>query len=124
MSISCYCDDDADTFWYMPEDFSVMPNRSRRRRCQSCKKLIDAGAVVLELPHFRQPRCDFEEEFYGDEVPLAPMYMCERCGEILMNLHAAGLCVCLDGNLENDLREYWEMTGFDPAKYQKAVEVA
>lgn len=119
MGISCDCDYDYDDFWEMPEDFSLMPKRSRRRRCTSCKKLIDAGTIVSALRHFRRPRCDFEEEFYGDEVPLAPLYLCERCGEILMNLHATGLCVTLDGNLEDDLRTYWEMTGFDPNKYQE-----
>ena len=73
---------------------------------------------MLELYSFRLPRCDFEENFYGDEVPLAPKFLCERCGEILMNLNDAGLCVTLDHSLEDDLREYWEITGFDPQKYQ------
>lgn len=118
MGISCDCDD-ADSFFEIPEDFSLMPPRSRRCRCASCKKLIDSGAVVLELRSYRSPRCDFEENFYGNEVPLAPKYLCERCGEILLNLHAAGLCVTLDGNLEGDLRAYWDMTDFDPTKYQE-----
>lgn len=118
MAISCYCGDDFDFYFSIPDDFSLMPKFARRRRCASCKKLIDAEAVVLKLDSSRQPRCDFEENFYGDEVPLAPKFLCERCGEILMNLHAAGLCVTLDDNLENDLRKYWDMTGFDPQKYQ------
>lgn len=124
MGISCDCDGDYD-WWFEPaDDFSAMPRRTRRCRCASCKKLLDAGAVTLALKCTRQPRDYIEEEIYGGEVPLATKYLCERCGEILLNLLAAGLCVSIGGNLENDLREYWKKTGFDPAKYQKAVEVS
>lgn len=115
----CGCDYDGDTFRDTADDFSRMPKRSRRCRCASCKKMLNEGDTVLALRCFRQPRCDIEERLYVDEVPLATKYLCERCGEILMNLESAGNCVLLDGNLEGDLRQYWDMTDFDPAKYQE-----
>lgn len=115
MSISCGCDfnDCGDWQWCEAEDFSSMPKRKRRARCYSCKKLLNEGDTVLEL--FRNT-CDV----MGEERPLASWFVCEECGEILLNLLAAGMCVYLDNDVHADLKAYQVMMGFIPEKYKEA----
>ena len=116
MSLSCSCDSsDADWMWQEAKDFSIMAKRKRRKRCYSCKKLLNEGDTVLEL--FR-----VSWDMYGEERELASIFMCEECGEILLNLTEAGLCVYLDGDLHRDLEAYHEITGFDAEKYKEVVE--
>ena len=110
MSISCSCDLEGDWLWEESKDFSLMPKMKRRKRCCSCKKFLNEGDTVLELYRYV---CDD----YGSDRPLASFFTCEECGEILLNLIAAGLCVYLDGDLHDDLKAYQEMTGFDHEKY-------
>lgn len=116
MSISCSCDTyDADWMWQDAKDFSIMPKRKRRKRCYSCKKFLNEGDTVLEIFRIGWGK-------YGEERECASIFMCEDCGEILLNLSAAGLCVYLDGDLHKDLEAYHEMTGFDAEKYKEAGE--
>ncbi len=63
---------------------------------------------------------DYEERRFGDRVYLRDLHLCESCGEIWLNLRAIGLCVTF-GDMREALHEYWDMTGFDPAKYQEAT---
>lgn len=110
MSISCSCDLEGDRLWEESKDFSLMPKLKRRKRCYSCKKFLNEGDIVLELLRYTW-------NDWGEERPLASIFMCEECGEILLNLTAAGLCVYLNGDLHDDLKAYQEMTGFDHEKY-------
>jgi len=119
MSLSCSCDfdpSDYDSYYYFPNDFSTFKH-SRRKRCVSCKKLIDIGATVIEFEKYRHPHDDIEERCKGDEIYMSSFYMCEGCGEIFLNLNATGLCmdVCND-SMQECLKEYHEMTGFTPIK--------
>ena len=105
MSLDCYCgQEEWDRYWEPDDDFSVFampPSRRNGYRCVSCKKHIADHNAVLKINVFR------EEEHY-----LKPRYLCERCGEIYLNLTAAGQCVIIDRNLKLDLQEYWELSGF------------
>jgi len=110
----CTCGDyfDCDTwYYYHPEDFSKLTT-SKRKRCCSCKVLINKQAGCLEFPRQRQPRHDIEEEIYGDEVPLASYFMCEACGEIYLNLSDLGYCLDITQDMREYLKEYQELTGF------------
>lgn len=114
--LTCNCgydDDGYDWYYTPPDDFTVL-DTSRRKRCLSCKKLIDKGAVCLKFERYRHPLTDVEEARYVDEVPLAPGYMCERCGELFFNLDALGFCGLFDEPMEDNLKEYWKLTGFKP----------
>lgn len=115
--LSCECSGDgADWYWrYDNEDVSPL-NTKRARKCASCGALIPVGSDCLTLERWRDPRGEYEEQRFCDEVPLAPYFFCPDCAEILFNLTATGLCVVL-GDMREALREYWRMTGFDPAKY-------
>lgn len=117
--LSCSCDTD-DYGWYFesPNDFTQLETK-RRKRCCSCKELIDIGSLCVELARHRSPRNDIEEKIWGDMVSLASYYMCESCGEILFNLGELGYCLYLDtseNSMQTALKEYWEITGFKPSK--------
>lgn len=117
MSLSCSCHTEGD-WWYLIDtdpDFKPL-STSKRKRCQSCKELINVGADCLRFPCYRSPQTDVEERIYIDEVPLAPKYLCEPCGEIYLNLMALGYCYYMGDDLREQLKEYWELTGFVPAK--------
>lgn len=112
LSCSCY-----DEYEYYVEEFKdgFQPlDTKRRKRCYSCKKVLEIGEVVLPFRSYRRARSYYEECRFDDEVPLANKYLCEHCGEIWLNLNATGLCVIF-GDMNDALKEYWEMTGFKPA---------
>ena len=114
--LSCYCDnEDVAWFYTPPKDFTIFDFK-RRKRCCSCKALIDIGSLCLEFPRWRYPVSDIEERIYGDcgEIGLASWFMCEWCGEMFLNLDALGYCHYLGGNIREDLEEYWDLTGFVP----------
>lgn len=53
--LSCSCNfdsDDYDYFYYNPTDFSTL-EAYRRKRCTSCGKLIDIGAIVVAFNWYR-----------------------------------------------------------------------
>ena len=101
-----------------PDNFSVFGGKGQRRRrcrCSSCKGFIEIGAPCVEFDMFRAPNSDFEEHIRGDKVFLAPRRMCESCGEIYLNLAAAGYCPAIDSDMRLALSEYQAMTGFKEA---------
>lgn len=122
MSLSCSCvdyDGEPGTWaYYHPEDFTILETK-RRKRCSSCKELIGIGSECLEFRRIRAPYTEIEENISGTEIPIASLFMCEKCGEIWLNLTAAGYCLTPEDNMERDLKEYWETTGFQPEKYQQ-----
>lgn len=127
MYLSCDCEYDdwepGDIRWYVPEDFIAMPDMKRRKRCVSCKAIIEPYADVLQFKRDKIPETEVERKIHGDwgEIPLAPWYLCGRCGEMFLNLAAIGY-ECVDPrNTMDALKEYWEMTGFNPAKYREEI---
>jgi len=115
LSCSCY-DDDFDWWYISPDDFTIF-NSSRRKRCCSCRELIDIGLPCLEFDRWRYSVSEVEENIYGNggEIRLASWYMCEQCGEMYLNLTALGYCHWLGGSMRDDIKEYWELTGFVPS---------
>jgi len=52
-------------------------------------------------------RCNYiEEAIYGDEVPLAVWYMCERCGDLYESITELGFCCDIGADLKKQIREY------------------
>jgi len=111
--LSCGCFDDGEWYYIPPEDFTVL-NTTRRKRCCSCGKLIDWETPCLQFTRIRDPCNDIEERIWGDEVQMADWYMCEWCGEMFLNLEALGYCHQLGGRIDDDLHDYWDLTGFEP----------
>ena len=116
MTLSCTCFEwDGEGFaWYAPNDFTRL-HVARRKRCCSCNKLIDLDSEVLKFNRIRYPISDVEEKIYGEdgEIPMAPWYMCEGCGEIFLNLDELGYCIDIElDSMPELLKDYHEMTGF------------
>ncbi len=111
MSLSCECDTDwypepGDTFWYWPEDYSILKGK-RRCRCVSCKQLIDLGSLVGVFPRVKVPSGDIEERIYGEdgEIPRAPFIMCECCTDIYFSITELGYCIS-GWDMKKALEEY------------------
>jgi hypothetical protein len=116
--LSCSCEFDGDGRWYLfPNDFTAL-NTKRRRRCCSCKEFIAIGSTCVELERYRSPVSDIEERICGDEIHLASRWLCEKCGEIFFNLDAPGYCYLLGDSLQDNLRDYWDITGFKKNELQ------
>jgi len=118
MPLSCSCGewDGEGVGWNFPDDFvQFMGTKThKRKRCCSCKAMIQLGSPCLEFERFRPPLSDIEEKIYGEEsVPLASWFMCEPCGEIFLNLDALKYCVDLNESMPELLSEYHELTGWN-----------
>jgi len=114
--LSCSCPDYNEGEYYTFNlDFSTLKT-NRRKRCCSCKELINIGTVCVNFRRFRDPCTDLEERIHGDEVELATWYMCEKCGEIFFNLEDLKYCLDIGQNMNDYLQEYWELTEFEPPK--------
>jgi len=113
--LSCSCGEwEGEGIAYEPpNDFTVLET-SKRKRCTSCKKLIDIGSSVLPFGRFRAPQTDIEVDIYGDdgEIRLCNHYLCETCGEIYLNLETIGYCVDPENDMTEYLSEYHEISGF------------
>jgi len=110
MGLSCSCwegGEPGDVLWYEPDDYTTLTTKTRRR-CASCKQPIDVGGVVLQFSRFKIPDHDVEIAIYGDdgEIPRAPAYLCEGCGDMWNNFDALGYCVAPYDDMGELLAEY------------------
>ena len=94
----------------------VPVNLKKPKRCISCSELINLGSVSLEFERERQPYSEVEEKINGEGelIPMGSWYMCEKCGEIYLNLEALGYCLNPKDCMKSALKEYWELTEFIP----------
>ena len=122
MGLSCSCSEwegEPGTWGFdEPDDFTKLQSK-RRKRCSSCKQFIDIGSDCLEFRRVRAPETEEEGFKYDTEVPIRPLYMCSVCGEIYLNLTAAGYCLSIDDEMSECLAEYHEATGFVPEKEEE-----
>lgn len=115
MPLSCTCpegEDDADSWYWPPEDYSEMPHRKRRARCQSCKAFINSGTMVAYFRRTRCPKTDIEERIFGWDsaaVSLAPIFLCEECADLFFSLTELGFCVSPYENQKELVNEYAAM---------------
>ena len=98
MSVSCDCGSfDYEWFYDAPKDFSVLAT-TRRKRCFSCRELINIGDEVGKFGNWRPPRSEVEERIYGEdgEINMADTYMCETCIGLFWAMTDLGFCVNLE----------------------------
>jgi len=105
MSLSCGCDGDYDWYFIPPVDFEKL-HTSRRKRCYSCGSLIDIGSDCGKFGSYRPPNSDIEERIHGDEVYIAPKYMCEECTGLYFTFEDLGFCITLGGNMHDLVQDY------------------
>lgn len=108
MPLACWCDaEDADWFFERAWLDKPMPAMKRRKRCCSCKNLIDEGDTCTKYTRWRYPNCDIEEWIYGDAVGLAAYYQCEECSDLMENLAELGFdCIGPDEDMRELIEEY------------------
>lgn len=113
--LSCSCDYELDSpgawAYYPPKDFTKLDTK-RRKRCCSCGQLIDVGGECLNFQRERAAYTDIEVRISGEIVGMAPLYMCEACGEIFLNLDALHYCLDITKPMAGYLDEYHRLTGF------------
>lgn len=111
MSLSCGCGEldlePGGIRHYYPEDFEELKT-STRKRCTSCKTLIEIGAVTVPFDWFKVPEHEVEINIYGEDgqIQRARTYLCETCGEIYLNLITLGYCLNNDDDMREMLKEY------------------
>lgn len=115
MSLSCSCDYDGYYDWYCiaPDDYEILSTK-RRRRCSSCKTLIDIGAICTNWPRSREARDDVEIAIYGEgdieSIWLADYWMCETCSDLYFSLDELGFkCISPSENMRALVKEYAEV---------------
>lgn len=109
MPLSCSIFDynvDSDSwYFYPPEDYSTY-TRPRRKGC-SCGKMVAQGNLCTKFFRSRPCRSLIEEIIHGDEVPLAPMYLCEACSDLYFSFIELGfVAVCPAENMIELAKEY------------------
>ncbi len=108
MSLSCYCGDEFDWYYYAPTDMTVLGAR-RARRCCSCHTRIGPQDQCAVFERTREPNDYIEERIYGEgpeAVPLAPRYMCETCFDLYSALDEHGYCIKLGDDMRALVREH------------------
>ena len=109
--LSCSCKNDSSWWYELPDDFTKLETK-KRKRCSSCNELIDIGTEVVRIDRWREALTDIEERICGQEVHLAPIFQCVKCGEIFLNLTAYGYCVNPMDQMSELLEEHKDYTGF------------
>ena len=128
MGLSCFCDNDYYEWYFTdPADVANAPvygplSTKRCRRCCSCKERIAVGDTSVRFERFRYAEWGtFEGRIYGEgnEVPMTPWFMCERCADLYYSLTELGFCVSIGESMLSLAREYAEMR----ADYKRAAAI-
>ena len=106
LSCSTYDYDGDGWYYYSPDDYSTLDTK-RSRKCCSCKKTLRPGDMVVRFDRYRGPLSDIEQDIAGDEIVLAPWWMCEPCGDQFFNLDALGFCIMLGDESMDELRRQY-----------------
>ena len=126
MPLSCSCDYDFEPdfgdwqikYWDPEFEMDFEPlETSKRKRCSSCKELIDIGDFCIRFPRVRYPNNEIEARIVGlspdaedweePSINMAAIYQCESCGEIFLNLDSVGFeCISPDENMPELLEQY------------------
>lgn len=111
MSLSCSCEYDYDgEGWGWNTIKEIKMPVGVRKRCCSCKTLIQICSPALEFNRFRDAITDVECKIYGDNyIDLAPWYLCEICSDLYWSLDELGYCVELGDNMHELVAEYAQL---------------
>ena len=106
MSLSCFCNDDYEFFYFPPMDYDTA---DKHLKCCSCFNRIPAGATIVTFELVTYD--DNGEEQYGENE-----YMCEVCADLYFSLEELGFCINLGDNMRELVEEYAEMTKYGEIK--------
>jgi len=112
MGLSCSCGEyDGEGWWFFPPDDYERAPAGRRKRCCSCKSLIEIDAICTRFTRGRGPNTEIDELIHGDEISLASWWMCERCSDLYFSISELGFCITLGDSMLDLVREYRENYG-------------
>jgi hypothetical protein len=115
MPLTCSCDEwDGEGWYYInPTDFINLKTKYRRRCC-SCNIKINLESLCLIFTRHRGVEDNEEYNILGEDaiIDISSWYMCEKCGEIFLNLNAIGYCIDIQNNMFDLLDEYQDVSGF------------
>lgn len=127
MGLSCSCDDydwePGDIcFDIIPDDFTILKSKNSRR-CGDCRSKIKPKALALIFGRFKIPKHVVEIAIYGEdgEIPRSPVYLCENCGDMYLNLTAYGFCVS-PYDTQDSMRAFIELKADEFAKFKKSTD--
>lgn len=108
MSLSCECDIDGDYAWYYfgPPQELIRLSTKRTRKCCSCGGKLSLGDEVGAFERYRDPANDIEERIYGDQVPLATWYACEKCWGLFWAVTDLGMCFSIGEDIAQQIKDY------------------
>lgn len=112
MGLSCECEYEWDGEGYCYTDtIETELTFFRRKRCCSCKNLIENKTPILEFCRGRAPLSEVEEKIYGEDemIDIASYYMCETCSDLYSSLDELGYCVSPTDNMHDLVIEYQEL---------------
>jgi hypothetical protein len=106
MSLYCPVDEGScDWYWILRDELAPLATK-RSRKCCSCGERIAVGNPARTVKRHR-PATDWEEcRGFGDEIALAPWYLCETCGDLADSVHELGFCFNLGENIKAQIAEY------------------
>lgn len=111
MPLTCYCDwepEAGDWCFYGVNDYAPLATKCSRR-CRSCGEKIAVGDLCCKAARFRVPLHDVEVKIYGEdgEIPIAPIFMCERCSDLFWSLFELGFeCISPAEDMRQLVRDY------------------
>ncbi len=116
MPLTCYCDWESgpgDWMFYGVDDYAPLATK-RGRSCSSCQGRIAVGDLCCRAPRMKIPLHEVELRIYGEEgeIPIAPLFMCERCSDLFWSLSDLGFeCISPSEDMRQLVREYAEEYG-------------
>ena len=111
MSLECsnstYEGEDCAWWWTRGRDLKPLSTK-RSRKCCSCGCVIHRDEMAGKISRDREPNSEIEDRIYGDNVPMAPWYVCEKCFDLGESLFELGFSFSLgDGeSLKDQIADY------------------
>ena len=114
MPLTCECDWEPEAGdWYFTDVDDYAPLTTKRaRRCSSCNCLVVVGELCVRVQRVKVPEYEIEVRIYGEEeMPIASIYMCERCADLFFSLTELGFCGYPSEDQRKLVKEYAETYG-------------
>jgi predicted RNA-binding Zn-ribbon protein involved in translation (DUF1610 family) len=135
MPLTCSCDFDDHEFepgdWYYMGDSGDFVESDIKIECKSCEETININDLCVTFSRFRYPKDEQEAKskgYYDLEVAMEQEatiktdnhYICEKCGEIYLNLSSVGFeCIAPSENMPKLLKQYQH--DYKPPKLTRAI---
>ena len=89
MSLECSNAYEGEDFaWWWVWGCVLKPLETKRsRKCCSCGCVVRQDELTCKVSRHRDSNSEIEDRIYGDNVPMAPWYVCEKCFDLGESLY-------------------------------------